>query len=372
MNLARRTWALSALALTLVLGACSTPNDLASPTLEPQFGSEDNDYGIDMAVAPGGLIYLLSYEEEEYVSDYDGYSYGIPNMYLSRYDNNGNLLWKINIHDWNYDYGYYYSAPSVFTGSNGYAYVVASAEDYEGDAYMYVDAFDASGKAVKRYYAGCYYDARAAVDGNGYVFIACNGSVAKYSPAGSQLWKRSVTVGTPAAVTVSGSNVFVTGPKGVSRIASSNGNIAWTKSGAGKDIIAFGSSVYVRYLNTVRKLDSSGRQLWSKAQSGLNSMVVADMTTDKYGNIYLAGKYSVNSPDRNAFTRKLNTSGTTLYTKTFGTSVYDDARGIATYLGDGIYVTGATQGALAHPYKGGENDGYISKLNSSGSPVWTR
>lgn len=362
----RRTWALSALALTLLLGACSTPNDLASPTLEPQFGSEDNDYGIDVAVSPGGLVYLLSYEEA-----YSG-SYG-GNSYLSRYDNNGNLIWKKDIHDANDYYSYYeYAAQGVFSDAKGYVYVIASYEDYDGYNHSYVHAFNSSGRSVMQYYPYCYDDARATVDGNGYVFIACGGSVGKYSPAGSQIWKRSITVGTPAAVTVSGSNVFVTGPKGVSRIASSNGNIAWTKSGAGKDIIAFGSSVYVRYLNTVRKLDSSGKQLWSKAQSGLNSMVVADMTTDKYGNIYLAGKYSVNSPDRNAFTRKLNTSGTTLYTKTFGTSVYDDARGIATYLGDGIYVTGATQGALAHPYMGGENDGYISKLNSTGSPVWTR
>ena len=38
-----------ALALTLVLGACSTPADLTTPTLEPQFGTADNDFGVDVA-----------------------------------------------------------------------------------------------------------------------------------------------------------------------------------------------------------------------------------------------------------------------------------------------------------------------------------
>ena len=101
-------------------------------------------------------------------------------------------------------------------------------------------------------------------------------------------------------------------------------------------------------------------------------MVAAGMTTDAKANLYLTGKYSSSSRGRDVFTRKLSSSGSTVFTKTFGTSAYDDANGIATLNSNEIYLTGATQGLLAHPFQGGENDGYVRKLNSSGNPVWTR
>lgn len=146
----------------------------------------------------------------------------------------------------------------------------------------------------------------------------------------------------------------------------------WAKAGAATDIAVSGTSnVYVRNLTTVRKLDADGKQVWSKAQSGLSGMVVGDMTTDSSANVYLTGKYNASSSNRDVFTRKLNSGGTTVLTKTFGTTAYDDARGVATLSGSEIYVTGATQGSLAHPYRGGESDGYVRKL-SSGTTVWTR
>jgi len=60
-------------------------------------------------------------------------------------------------------------------------------------------------------------------------------------------------------------------------------------------------------------------------------------------------------------------------TKTYGTPKYDDARGVAS-LGGEVYVTGETQGSLAHPNRGGpeDRDGYLRKLSSSGSALWTR
>ena len=75
------------------------------------------------------------------------------------------------------------------------------------------------------------------------------------------------------------------------------------------------------------------------------------------------------------FTRKLAaSSGATSFSKTFGTSAYDDARGVATLNGSEVFITGATQGPLAPPYEGrpNSNDGYVRKLSSTGNPVWTR
>ena len=99
---------------------------------------------------------------------------------------------------------------------------------------------------------------------------------------------------------------------------------------------------------------------------------VSDMATDANANVYITGKYGPSS-NRDVFTRKLAAgSGATSFSKTFGVSIYDDARGIATLTGSEVYITGATKGPLAPPYRGGEQDGYVRKLNSGGTPVWTR
>lgn len=95
------------------------------------------------------------------------------------------------------------------------------------------------------------------------------------------------------------------------------------------------------------------------------------MDGDGNGNVYLSGAYQISSSNWNAMVRKLNSSGASLWTKTYGTPAYDDAKGTATITGSEIYITGRTDGNLAHTNKGGE-DGYLRKLNSSGNPLWTR
>ncbi len=100
-------------------------------------------------------------------------------------------------------------------------------------------------------------------------------------------------------------------------------------------------------------------------------MVFQDVTGNGSGNVYLSGKYSADGGNFDTMTRKLNSSGTVLFTKTYGTPAYDDARGIATISGSEVYVTGETQGSLAHTNRGGQ-DGYLRKLNASGNPIWTR
>lgn len=78
MTYTRHIGALSALALTLVLGACSTPKDLTTPTLEPQFGTAHNDVPVGVVAGPSGAAYTLyNYVEPDVYYDYgDGdYAY---------------------------------------------------------------------------------------------------------------------------------------------------------------------------------------------------------------------------------------------------------------------------------------------------------
>ncbi len=389
MNLRRFGWALYPLALTLVLGACSTPADLTAPTLEPQFGTEYNDVGVDVTVTTNGYVYELEqggYGGEYYDESWEEDIWYVGNTIdLSRYDNNGNFVWSTEVAD---DYcselsdACGSSVPvTVFSDARGYVYVLFSRdENGYGERYYHVSKYDSTGRLIRRIQFGDGFISSslgldATVDASGNLYVIHDESfVAKYSPSGSLLWQRTTTVGASRSISLSSNGyVYVAGSTGVAKYTNS-GNLSWTKAGAANDIAAVGTNiVYARNFTTVRKLDANGKQLWSKAQTGLSGMVVGDMTTDSSANVYLTGKYSTSSNSRDVFTRKLSaSSGSTVFTKTFGTSAYDDARGVATVSGNEIYITGATQGSLAQPFRGGENDGYIRKLSSSGSPIWTR
>jgi hypothetical protein len=224
-----------------------------------------------------------------------------------------------------------------------------------------------------------------AVDGSGNIYAAqqkadftedyCGATrtnvVTKYSTNGTLLWQRTSTVGIPYGITVSSTgSVYVVGDKGMARYTNS-GNLNWTKAGNFEEIMISGSNLYTRYRTNVFKFDGNGKQLWKRTQSGLTSPSFADMKGDGNGNVYLVGKHNASSTNRDAFIRKLNSSGSVLWTRTYGTNAYDDALGMATINGSEIYTTGTTQGSLAHTNIGG-SDGYLRKVNSSGTLVWTR
>lgn len=421
----RRLWALSALLVSLVLGACSTPDDLNAPTLEPQFGTADEDRGVDVAFLSTGRIYSLSEQTGAiYEGDNgDGTYYQNGNYkkaLLRRYDGSGRLTWmrEVDSESCNWDDPYYYEncktlrVLSLATNSQGYVYVLMAKNytayngGYDPEIIdYYVRKYNATGNLVSSTYVneivagpegngGEYWNSTAfGVDSNGNIYATggkceylweddvnigyltganCTPVVSKYSSTGSMLWTRPLTVGISTGITVSGSgSVYVVGPKGMARY-SSTGTLAWTKPGNFEQVMISGSNLYTRYRKDIRKYDGNGKQLWYKAQSGLKTLVIQDMHGDGNGNVYLSGKYEVYGPDWNAMTRKLNSSGSVLWTKTYGTSgFYDDAKGIATINGSEIYTTGLTKGSLAHPNIGGE-DGYLRKVNSTGNPVWTR
>jgi len=211
-------------------------------------------------------------------------------------------------------------------------------------------------------------DDSATGDGDGSI----SGShLSKYSSSGSLQWERTLDVGTVRDVVVSGSgSVYTVGTGGYSR-HSSSGGLTWRKSGGGDEITIAGSSLFIRTGKTLRKLDGTGKQLWAKVQGGLSTMVLQNLAGDTSGNVYLSGKYDAGGGNFNAFARKVSTAGSNVWTRTYGTSAYDDARGVATISGSEVYVTGESQGALAS-YHGGGRDGYLRKLSSSGSALWTR
>ncbi len=62
----------------------------------------------------------------------------------------------------------------------------------------------------------------------------------------------------------------------------------------------------------IRKYEGNGKQLWYKAQSGLNTLVLQGMVGDGNSNVYLSGKDQVSGRSWNAMILKLNASGSVL------------------------------------------------------------
>jgi len=138
------------------------------------------------------------------------------------------------------------------------------------------------------------------------------------------------------------------------------------------------------------KLDSSGLRRWATLFGGDSGVaVIAGIDTDNQGNIYATG--STEAPDyptlnayqtqltgvESAFYLKATSTGTLLFSSYFGGSGRDEAWDIAAMPAGGFVLCGTTtsqnlptlnaqQGAL-----GGSTDGFITRFNQLGQPVWS-
>ncbi len=101
-----------------------------------------------------------------------------------------------------------------------------------------------------------------------------------------------------------------------------------------------------------------------------------DLAADGEGNLYVVGRTNgslggLNAGGSDAYVAKLDAAGNLLWLRQFGTSAEDS---IVSVLVDGhgtAYVHGRTKGSLGGPNVG-DSDAFVAKLDSAGSPVWIR
>jgi len=74
---------------------------------------------------------------------------------------------------------------------------------------------------------------------------------------------------------------------------------------------------------------------------------------------------------QDAFVRKYDTDGNEVWTRQFGSSKFDIARGISVD-STGVYVAGQTIGALHGQTSTGQGDAFVRKYDADGNEVWTR
>ncbi|MDD5530222.1 MAG: T9SS type A sorting domain-containing protein [bacterium] len=116
------------------------------------------------------------------------------------------------------------------------------------------------------------------------------------------------------------------------------------------------------------KTNSTGETLWTRTYGGIydDEGYSVQQTPDE-GFIIAGWTCSFGAGYADIYLLKTDSSGDTLWTKTYGGTGYDYGNSIQQTLDGGFIVTGFT-----NSFGAGSNDGYIIRTNFSGDTLWTR
>jgi len=285
-----------------------------------QFGSPNYDYAYGVAVDASGNVCVGGYTGGVLPGQT---SFGGDDAFVRKYDGSGNELWT-----------------RQFGTSSGDA-VVGVAVDSSGNVYV----AGITGGALPGQTSSGGWDA----------------FVRKYNGSGNVLWTRQF--GTSASDYAYG--VAVDGSGNVCVAGYTDGALPGQTSSGSRD--AF-----------VRKYDGSGNVLWTRQFGTSASDYAYGVAVDASGNVYVTGETWGALPGQtfsgyyDAFVRKYDDSGNELWTRQFGTSYWDEARGVAVDSFGNVYVAGSTRGVLPGQTSSGYSDAFIRKYDGSGNELWTR
>jgi hypothetical protein len=386
-------------ALLAVLAAWSVPACATEPNLEwirtydgPAHRGDNFDA---VALDAAGNVYVAGSQ------DYRWYQFQTPDILVMKYDPLGNAIWTDTYdspaHDWDRACG------DAVDMTSGYLYVAGytARPDLGQNMNMWLRKYDLNGNVVwTREYDNPAHDNDSgyavAIDSQGSVYVAGmvdradlnqthNMVLWKYDANGNLLWDRSYTNPTHSVsvernwgmgvTTDQYGNAYVTGYQYVEgqnsnvwlRKYDASGNTIWTQTydspahdldqGSGVVVDSQGN-VYVTgcevrsdlgqsYNILLRKYDANGNFLWMQTYDSPahNDDDGCGIALDAAGNVYVTGGEVRFDLDQwyNIWTREYDPNGNVLWTKTYDSPAHewDLGDGIAvTPSGDAIYVSG--------------------------------
>ena len=198
--------------------------------------------------------------------------------------------------------------------------------------------------------------------------------VAKFSPAGTHLWSRSMggcyEDAAYAVAVDENNNVVVTGA------------FADTADFGGGSLTSAGG-----YDIFVVKYSSSGAYIWAKRFGNNLTDMGNSIAVDSGNNILITGYFqdSIDFGDGrlfaydsfpDAFVLKLSSSGAILWSEAFGGAYYDYGQGIAVDSNANVLVTGHFMDSIdlggGRIFSRGGSDIFIAKYSPSGNYLWSR
>ncbi len=270
-----------------------------------QFGTSGNDIGSAIGIL-SSEVYVTGRTDGTFSGQT---SSGNDDVFMLKYDSNGNVLWTRQL------------------GTAGFDEVVGLEADSSGI-----------------YLAG-------GTDGafSGYTNLGdYDAFIRKYDTSGNEVWTRqfgTTSYDDAFEVSIFGSAVYVVGM--------TSGTLPSQVSVGGDD--AF-----------IRKYDTSGNEQWTRqfgTSEGDSAFGISAVVTG----IYITGGTDGTMPGQTSaggtdiFLRKYDASGTAVWTVQFGTSSSDAVFGSAVS-GGNLYVTGSTLDALPDQVKSGYQDAFVAKF----------
>jgi hypothetical protein len=121
----------------------------------------------------------------------------------------------------------------------------------------------------------------------------------------------------------------------------------------------------------LRKYDAAGNEVWTRQYGAGDGFFFfgPSLATDAVGNIYVAG----DTPE-DAYVRKYDPAGTFQWVAEFGSPRTEITSAVVADSAGNVFVTGHTFGAFPGQTYGGNglSDAFVVKLDGSGTTLWTR
>jgi hypothetical protein len=281
-----------------------------------RFGGSSDDYGNSVSIDSSGNVYITGSFYSSTI-DFGGGALtnaGSWDIFLAKFDSNGNHLWSKRFGGSNNDVG-----TSVSVDSSGNVYITG---------YFYSSTIDFGGGALTN--AGYYNDIfLAKFDSNGYYKWSM-----RFGGSNND-WGTSVSVD-------SSGNVYITG--GFKSSSINFGGGALTNVGSIDTFIV--------------KFDSNGNHKWSKSFGGSSDDEGNSVFVDSSGNVNMTGYFksssidfgggaltNMNAPDySDIFTVRFDSNGNYKWGKRFGGSSADEGYSVSADSFGNLYETGYFQG----------------------------
>lgn len=326
---------------------------------------------------------------------------GMDDIYLSKFDPQGELLWSKSFGGSGNDY-----PGDVAVNYDGSIILVGSFEeviDFGGEPMqtaggpdIFVAKFDADGNHLwsKQYGdAESQYANEVAIDGDGYLVVAGNfgGSIdfgggpivstgneiflTRLDPDGEPVWAKNF-------------GAMNSDPSVRAMALDPGGNILLTGGFTGD--LSLGGPVMTNLDSDsiwVAKLDPAGEYLWSTQYGDSGPQYGEGIVADSQGNIILGATFTgsidfgggpIQSHGNYDVTiTKLKPDGGYLWSQSFGDLEWDELYGLAIDGNDNVLVTGSFQGTITIDGSSltasqGAPDIYAAKFDAAGKNLWTK
>ena len=309
-------------------------------------GGISNDYSNATCTDANGNVYITGTFQSSTITfgTYTLYNSatGSLDIFVVKYDANGNVLWAVSAGGTSYDYGYgictdandnvcitgYFNSPSITFGA------ITLSNTYCAD--VFVTKFDSSGNVL---WAKSAHGTRS-----DYAFSICSDA---------------------------NNNIYITGMFDSSPIIFGNDTV----------------NNVDRFDIFIVKYDAGGNVIWAKGEGGIQSDAGLSISSDINANIYITGYFQsmaffgndtlIGNGNSNIFIAKYNSNGIKLWVKTPivpGSSNNSAGTGVAVEAGGNVYITGYFQSSVAFGNDTLANAGsygiFLAKYDSVGNALW--